>query len=52
MENAVTNMPDNGLWMDALAAKFEAGNSFGRKEWDQLLGYCRVNMYYSLVYPA
>ena len=44
MENAMTNLPDNELWMDALAAKFEGGKPFGKTEWDQLLGHCQVNI--------
>ena len=42
MENAVGNLRDNKLWLDALAAKFEGGEPFGKKEWDQLLGHCQV----------
>ena len=42
MENAVGNLRDNKLWLDALAAKFEGGEPFGKREWDQLLGHCQV----------
>lgn len=44
MENAVGNVRDNKLWLDALAAKFEGGEPFGKREWDQLLGHCQVTI--------
>ena len=44
MENAVGNEVDCKLWLDALAAKFEGGKPFGKKEWDQLLGHCQVKI--------
>ena len=52
MENAMTNLSDNELWMDALAVKFEGGKPFGRKEWDQLLGHCQVNTCYCSAFSA
>ena len=42
MVNALENPDDDELWLDALNAKFEGGQSFGRREWDQLLGHCQV----------
>ena len=44
MENTFTNLSDSELWLDALAAKFEGGKPFEKKEWDQLLGHCQVNI--------
>ena len=42
MENAVGNLKDDKLWLDALAAKYEGGKPFGKEEWDWLLGHCQV----------
>lgn len=30
------------MWMDALTAKFDGKGSFGREEWDALLGHCQA----------
>ncbi|KAL6717844.1 hypothetical protein ACLMJK_003929 [Lecanora helva] len=42
MENAVGNMKDDQLWLDAIEAKFEGGKPFGKKDWDRLLGHCQA----------
>lgn len=36
------NPPDNYLWQRALDWKLEGKGTFGREEWDQLLGHCRA----------
>jgi hypothetical protein len=37
------NPRDAEMWIDAIRAKFHGeGKTFGRKEWDQLLGHCMV----------
>ena len=46
MENVYLNELDCKLWMDALAAKYDGGKPFGRKEWDQLLGHCQVSTHH------
>jgi len=40
MNASVENPPDCLCWMDAFAAKYEGKGTFGRKEWDALLGHC------------
>lgn len=47
MDSALNNPPDNDLWLRALASKFPDEGShqkgtFGKKEWDQLLGHCQA----------
>ncbi|KAJ7606872.1 hypothetical protein FB45DRAFT_949369 [Roridomyces roridus] len=34
------NAQDVEMWMEAYAAKFEGRGTFGRAEWDKLLGHC------------
>ncbi|KAK8162914.1 P-loop containing nucleoside triphosphate hydrolase protein [Phyllosticta citrichinensis] len=41
MSVSVENPPDALFWMDALRAKYDGVGSFGREEWDQLLGHCQ-----------
>ena len=36
------NPRDSEMWQQAFSAKFEGHGTFGKKEWDQLLGYCMV----------
>lgn len=36
------NPRDSFLWNEAFAAKFEGRGTFGREQWDQLLGHCKV----------
>lgn len=36
------NPRDSDMWVDAFKAKFEGGEIFDRKDWDQLLGHCEV----------
>lgn len=36
------NPPDNLMWQDAFAAKFDGKGKFGREEWDALLGHCQA----------
>lgn len=40
MNASVENPPDCLCWMDAFAAKYEGKGTFGREEWDALLGDC------------
>ncbi|KAL9622458.1 MAG: hypothetical protein Q9160_003134 [Pyrenula sp. 1 TL-2023] len=42
MSASVENPPDCLMWMDALTAKFDGKGSFGREEWDALLGHCQA----------
>jgi hypothetical protein len=46
------NPKDSEMWVKAFQAKFEGkGKTFGREEWDQLLGHCMViHTYHSLLY--
>lgn len=30
------------MWSDALAAKYDGEGTFGKEQWDQLLGHCQV----------
>ncbi|KAL1635398.1 hypothetical protein SLS56_001823 [Neofusicoccum ribis] len=36
------NPPDCLMWSDALAAKYDGEGTFGKEQWDQLLGHCQV----------
>lgn len=36
------NPPDNVLWNKAMDWKLEGKGTFGKNEWDQLLGHCRA----------
>lgn len=40
MSASVENPPDCLMWQDAFAAKFDGVGTFGRAEWDKLLGHC------------
>ncbi|KAI9702215.1 MAG: hypothetical protein M1820_006297 [Bogoriella megaspora] len=42
MSASVENPPDCLMWMDALTAKYDGVGTFGREQWDQLLGHCQV----------
>ena len=42
MSASVENPPDCLMWLDAFAAKFDGLGSFGREQWDQLLGHCQA----------
>ncbi|KAF2144704.1 uncharacterized protein K452DRAFT_266752 [Aplosporella prunicola CBS 121167] len=41
MSASVENPPDCLMWRDALAAKYDGVGTFGREQWDQLLGHCQ-----------
>lgn len=36
------NPPDNWMWQRAMDWKLEGKGTFGKEEWDQLLGHCRA----------
>ena len=40
---SVTTARDVDLWVKAMDAKYKGKGSFGRKEWDQLLGHYSVH---------
>ncbi|KAF2704340.1 hypothetical protein K504DRAFT_507347 [Pleomassaria siparia CBS 279.74] len=42
MSASVENPPDCLMWQDAFAAKFDNEGTFGREQWDQLLGHCQA----------
>jgi len=42
MSASVENPPDCLLWQDAFDAKYAGKGTFGRREWDQLLGHCQA----------
>lgn len=42
MSASVENPPDCLCWQDAFAAKYEGRGTFGRKQWDALLGHCQA----------
>ncbi|KAI9734172.1 MAG: hypothetical protein M1818_006944 [Claussenomyces sp. TS43310] len=42
MSASIENPPDCLLWRDAFAAKYDGEGTFGRREWDQLLGHCQA----------
>ena len=44
MSASVENPPDCLMWMDALTAKYDGVGTFGREQWDQLLGHCQVGI--------
>ena len=46
MSASVENPPDCLMWMDALTAKYDGIGTFGREQWDQLLGHCQVGIHY------
>ena len=39
---AIENPRDCEMWIDAFKAKFEHNGTFGKEQWDQLLGHCMV----------
>lgn len=44
MDSALNNPLDNDMWLRALDSKYGTNaSSFGRQEWDQLLGHCQVS---------
>lgn len=44
MDSCMENPPDCDLWAEALDAKFNGkGRTFGKEDWDQLLGHCQVS---------
>ena len=40
--SVMENPPDNYLWQQAMDWKLKGKGSFGKTEWDQLLGHCRA----------
>lgn len=34
------NIKDCDMWMEAFNAKYHGKGSFGKEQWDQLLGHC------------
>jgi len=42
MSASVENPPDCLMWSDALASKYDGKGTFGREQWDQLLGHCQA----------
>ena len=44
MSASVENPLDCLLWQQAFAAKYDGIGTFGRHEWDQLLGHCQVSL--------
>jgi hypothetical protein len=42
MSASVENPPDCIMWQDAFAAKYDGIGTFGREDWDQLLGHCQA----------
>lgn len=42
MSASVENPPDCLMWQDAFAAKYDGEGTFGREQWDQLLGHCQA----------
>lgn len=42
MSASVENPPDCLMWQDAFAAKYDGVGTFGREQWDQLLGHCQA----------
>ena len=42
MSASVENPPDCLMWQDALSAKYDGVGTFGREQWDQLLGHCQA----------
>jgi hypothetical protein len=38
----IENPPDSDMWVEAFEAKFEGKGTFGKQDWDQLLGHCQV----------
>lgn len=42
MSASVENPPDCLMWQDAFAAKYDGVGTFGREEWDKLLGHCQA----------
>jgi hypothetical protein len=42
MSASVENPPDCLMWQDAFAAKYDGIGTFGREQWDQLLGHCQA----------
>jgi hypothetical protein len=43
MSASIENPMDCLMWQAAFAAKYDGIGTFGRKEWDQLLGHCQVS---------
>ncbi|KAK6433018.1 hypothetical protein LTR95_010807 [Oleoguttula sp. CCFEE 5521] len=42
MSASVENPPDCLMWSDALASKYDKKGTFGREQWDSLLGHCQA----------
>lgn len=43
MDSLFENPPDMDLWRQAFLAKFKSqGTTFGKAQWDQLLGHCQA----------
>jgi len=42
MSASIENPPDCLMWSDALASKYDGKGTFGREQWDQLLGHCQA----------
>jgi len=42
MSASIENPPDCLLWRDAFSAKFDGIGTFGREDWDQLMGHCQA----------
>jgi hypothetical protein len=45
MSASVENPLDCLMWQRAFEAKYDGIGTFGREEWDSLLGHCQVSRY-------